>query len=190
MNNKKWLSETLSEKYKNQNTLHVGQTVSIGDSESGEGREHINKKRKGRIIGLYKNHFLVEFGKDNKYRESFNYIDIITSITNYADTNNRGGERLFSAKFGKEYEQIDIDMIPFEINVNKEKTRVKTQVKKLGKRKNYHEWTTTQIKYVLNHKAHVLRNDLRDDFNLKFGTNLTVDQINGCINREKNKAFK
>lgn len=196
MNNKEWLSETISDMYERQNTIHIGQTVKIGDKEEVENaREGKNRRRAGTIIGLYEHFMLVKFENG---RESFNYIDIITSITNYDDTNNRGGERLFSAKFGKEYKRLTIEMIPFEVKLeNKDlkykkdrkimKTIENKNEKKQKKEKIYRNWTIEQVNYIMSKKDNGARQELADDFNLKFGRNVTREQINAVIQREKAK---
>lgn len=183
MNNKELLSKTTSDMYERQNRLHIGQAVRIGDSESGEGREHINKRKKGTIVGLHKHFMVVQF-KSGK--EDFTYIDIVTSITNYADRKDRGGERFFSAKFGKEYKRITIEMIPFKINLENQILIPKKERKNKNK-KIYRKWSSEKIKYIMENKDSMLRQDLTDDFNLKFGTKVTRPQINAAIHREKEK---
>lgn len=75
MKKKEWLAETINNMLKNQSCkLKVGQTIIVGFRD----RENIVIKI-GTIEKLEKYYLIVSFAK---YKESYSYVDIITSLYN------------------------------------------------------------------------------------------------------------
>lgn len=98
MKEKDWLAETTNNMLKNQNCkLRAGQTIRVG---FGERANRVIKT--GIIEKLEKHYIVVNF---DKYKESYSYVDIITSL--YSDRE----EYKFLIKEGKEWTRITKEMI-------------------------------------------------------------------------------
>lgn len=98
MKKKDWLAETTNNMLKNQNSkLKAGQTIRVG---FGERANRIIKT--GTIEKLEKHYLVVKF---DRYKESYSYVDIITSL--YSDRE----EYKFLVKVGKEWTRITKEMI-------------------------------------------------------------------------------
>lgn len=98
MKKKEWLAESKSNMLKNQNCkLEVGQTIRVGFGD------RANRVIKTGIIEKLEKHYLVV--KYEKYKESYRYVDIITSL--YSDRE----EYKFLVKVGKEWTRVTKEMI-------------------------------------------------------------------------------